>query len=208
MSRSPAERASPVPADAPSLDAVIATRRSVRRYRPDAVSDAVVREIIDLARHAPSSMDGQPCEFVVVRGRQACARLAAIKERHCPPDKRAFPSTFVADAPVVVAVCVDRERSHDRGLENGVLATAFLLLAAASRGLSGVYLSARRDGDPDLTTEIRDALALPPRLDPITLVPLGYPDGPPPPKALRPLEEIVHHEAVDRAPRAHRRPPA
>jgi len=201
MSRVPAARAQPrvVPA---TLDDAIVGRRSIRRYRPDAVPDALLHEILDLARHAPTSMDGQPCHFVVIRDRAACARLAAIKVRHCPEDKKAFPCDFLADAPVVVAVCVDRERSHDRGVENGVLATAFLLLAAASRGLGGVYLSAHRDGDPGLAADIAALLALPAHVDPIALVPLGYPTTAPVPKALRPLEEIVHDEVFDRAIRA------
>ena len=205
MPRAPAERASPDLAAA-TFDDVVGRRRSVRRYRPDAVPDAVLCEIIDLARRAPSSMDGQPCHFVVVRERAACARLAAIKCRHCPEEKQSFPSDFVAEAPAVIAVCVDRDRSHDRGLENGVLATGFLLLAAQSRGLAGVYLSARRDGDPELADEIRAALELPAHVDPVTLVPLGYPFTPPPPKSLRPLKDIIHDEIFDRT--AGRRPTA
>jgi hypothetical protein len=114
---------------------------------------------VNLARHAPSSMDGQPCHFVVVRDPAARRALAAIKNRHCPPEKRAFPSDFLADVPVVIVVCVDRGRSNDRDVENAAVATAFLLLAAQSRGLGSVYMTARRDGDPELAAEVRALLA-------------------------------------------------
>lgn len=190
---------------AASLDETIAGRRSIRSYRPEAVTDTLLHEILDLARHAPSSMDGQPCHFIVIRDPATRSRLAAIKDAHCPPEKRAFPADFLADTPVVIAVCVDRQRSHDRPVENAVLATAFLLLAAASRGLGSVYLSAHRDGDPALREEIRALLTLPSHVDPVTLVPLGYARATAPPKRLRSLEEIVHDDLFRGTVRARRR---
>jgi len=203
---------SPIPVERPAGDAIetaferlVMGRRSIRRYRAAAVPDALLHDILDLARHAPSSMDGQPCHFVVIRDRTTLQRLAAIKNLHCPPEKKAFPSDFVASAPVVVAVCVERGRGNDRELENAVLATAFLLLAAQSRGLGSVYLSAQRPGDPGLAMEVRGLLGLPPDVDAVTLVPLGAPDESPPPKILRPLEDIIHDEIFDRAVPARRR---
>jgi nitroreductase len=199
MSQAPAERATPGPVTATVRD-VIVRRRSVRSYRRDTIPDAVLHELIDLARRAPSSMDGQPCHFLVVRDRGTRARLAAIKARHCPDEKRGYPCDFVADAPVVIAVCVDRERSHERGLENAALAAAFLLLAAADRGLGAIYLTAQRAGDPGLAADVKALFALPPHLDPIALIPLGHPAETPTPKTLRPLAEIVHDETFHGAP--------
>jgi nitroreductase len=202
----------PIPAESPAggtlataFEEIVSRRRSIRCYRAEAVPDALLHDILHLARQAPSSMDGQPCHFVVVRDPITLRRLAAIKNRHCPPEKQAFPADFVADAPVVIAVCVERGRGYDRGLESAVLATAFLLLAAQSRALGSVYLSANRQDDPGLATEIRDLLRLPPGVDPVTLVPLGAPDEAPLPKTLRPLEEIIHDEIFERTVRSRRR---
>jgi len=183
---------------ATSFDKVVATRRSIRVYDRREVSDSVVREILDLARHAPTSMNGQACCFLVIRDPATKRRLAEIKNLHSPPEKRSYPADYLADAPVIVAVCVERARSFGREPENGILATAFLLLAATSRGLSGVYLSATQRDDPELTASIRDLLHIPAGIDPITLVPLGYPGAEPPAKTLRPLEEIIRYEFFDR----------
>jgi len=180
-----------------TVDDAISCRRSVRHYLPNAVPEGVVRSLVDLARHAPSSMDGQPCHFIVIRDRATCRQLADIKRRHCPPDKRSYPCDFLADAPVVIVVCVEREQSHDRALENGVMASAFLLLAAAGRGLGTVYLTAQRQGDVALADEIRGLLAIPAGIDPITLIPLGYPAGSPHSKELRDIDTILHHERFD-----------
>jgi nitroreductase len=177
-----------------TLDECIRGRRSVRRYLPREVSDALVSEILDLARHAPSSMDGQPCCFVVVRRGETKTRLAEMKDAHCPPEKRAYPAGFLAAAPVVVAVCVERDRAHGREQENAILATGFLLLSAHERGLSGVYLSAYQRDDPTLAREIARVLDLPPHIEAVTLVPLGYPAGDPPPKTMRSITTLVHQE--------------
>ena len=182
-----------------SLDECIRTRRSIRRYQPRDIPDAVVGEVLDLARHAPSSMGGQPLCFVVVRDGETKRRLAAAKDAHCAPEKRAdYPAGFLAAAPVVVAVCVERERAQGRDRENAILGTAYLLLAAHQRGLGGVYLSAYQAGDAALTREIRALLLLPPEVEPVTLVPLGYPAETPPPKPMRTLGTIVHAEAFGR----------
>jgi nitroreductase len=170
------------------------TRRSIRQYEPRTVPDAVLTEVLDLARCAPSSMDGQPCCFVVIRHPETKRRIADLKNAACPPEKRAFPADFLAEAPVVVAVCIDRTRANERGRENGILATGHLLLAAHSLGLSGVYLSAYESQGGPLLGALSSLLDLPGTVEPVTLVPLGFPVGTPPPKTLRPLETLIHYE--------------
>lgn len=177
---------------------IVARRRSIRRYQTRAVGEAEICALLDLARRAPSSMNGQPCHFVVVRDRETLRRIAAVKNRYCPAGKRAYPADFVAAAPLVVAVCVERERSFGRGLENGVLAAAFLLLAACEQGLGGVFLTAYQNDDPGLAAEIGGLLCLPASVEPVALVPLGVPAEEPPAKEFRPLQEIVHDERFAR----------
>jgi nitroreductase len=178
------------------LDEAMRGRRSIRRYTRRDVPDEVVRELLDLARHAPSSMDGQPWCFIVIRSEETKRKLATLKNAHCAPEKRtAFPADFLSDAPVVVAVCVERRRSHDRERENGALAAAHLLLAAHARGLGGVYLTTRGTTSAQLTEEIRTLLGLPPDVEPEALIPIGFPAESPRPKSLRPLTEMIHSEA-------------
>ena len=98
------------------------------------------------------------------------------------------------NAPVVVVVCVDRERSFNRGVENAVLATANIMLGAHSKGLGSVYMSAYRSDDPSISEEIRQILSIPQDVEPITMVPIGYPDETPKPKTLISLDEVVFYE--------------
>jgi len=46
----------------------IRTRKSMRGFRPDPVPKEVLRDILDIARRAPSSMNTQPWEITVVSG--------------------------------------------------------------------------------------------------------------------------------------------
>jgi nitroreductase len=176
------------------FDESVRRRRSVRKYRGEDVPLSLVSELIDLARNAPSSLDRQPWTFIVVREAGTKQRLAEIKNRFCPPDKRAFPADFLTRAPVLIIVCVDGEAAGDRAVENGILAAAYLLLGAVSRGLGGVYLSAYQRDEPALAEAIRHLLAIPENVLPVTIVPLGYPAEAPPPKSLRPLKEMIRYE--------------
>lgn len=180
------------------IDEAIRGRRSIRKYKCRAISDSILRDLLRLAAHAPSSMNGQPWHFIVIRTEKTKKQLAGIKNKYCPVEKQVYQADFLRKAPVIIVVCVDREKSYNREVENGVLATANLLLGAYSRGLGSVYLSAYRNGEPALSEEISRLLCLPPHIHPITVVPLGYPDETPEPKMIRPLEGVISHETFGR----------
>lgn len=178
-----------------NLDSVIKGRRSIRKYQSRDIPDPVIEDLLDLGRYAPSSMNGQPWYFIVVRNDKTKRRLVEIKNRYCPAEKSMYKADFVRDAPVVIVVCVDHERSFNREVENAVLATAHILLGAYEKGLGSVYMSAYKRDDAHISEEIRQTLAIPGSVDPITMIPLGYPDETPEPKTMGPLDEVVFHES-------------
>ena len=180
------------------IDESIKGRRSIRRYQDKDIPDSVIKELLDLAIYAPSSMNGQPWYFIVVRAGKTKEQMVEIKNRYCPVKKQDYKADFLRRAPVIIVVCVDKEKSYDREIENGVLATANLMLGAYSRGLGSVYLSAHRLGQPEISQELRKILNIPQNIDPITLIPLGHPDEIPEPKIVSPLEERIFYETFDR----------
>ncbi|MFY9559988.1 MAG: nitroreductase family protein [Terriglobales bacterium] len=177
-----------------TVDEAIKARRSIRKYQDRPVSESDVNHLLDLARYSPSSMNGQPWHFVVIREYGIKKELAEIKNRYCPVEKRSYEADFLETAPVVIVICVDTERSFGRELENSVLAAANLLLAARAAGLGSVYMSAYAADEPRLAEEIGRILNIPDKIRPLTIIPLGYPDEFPPPKALRPPKEMIHLE--------------
>ncbi len=63
-------------ADSLSYEELVASRRSIRGYRPDPVSKELMAEIIAIAKRAPSSMNTQPWNFHAITG----APLELIRE--------------------------------------------------------------------------------------------------------------------------------
>lgn len=176
------------------IDEALQGRRSIRKYQAKDIPDSLIKELLGLAIQAPSSMNGQPWYFIIVKSKKTKEKLAEIKNRYCPIEKQQYKADFLQDAPVIIVVCVDKETSYEREIENGVLATANLIVAAYSRGIGSVYLSAYRTGEPRISQEIKQLLEIPQHIEPITIIPLGYPDEIPEPKVLRPLEKMIFHE--------------
>jgi nitroreductase len=56
----------------------IRTLRSVRRFRPDPVPEAVLRQILEAAIHAPSARNAQPWVFIVVRDSETKRAIGAF----------------------------------------------------------------------------------------------------------------------------------
>jgi len=176
------------------IDKVIKGRRSIRRYQERDIPDSVIKELLSLAIYAPSSMNGQPWHFIIVRDKKKKEQLVEIKNKYCPVEKRDYKADFLQQAPVIIIICVIKEKSFDREIENGVLAAANLMLGAYSRGIGSVYLSAHRVGDPNISREIRQILNIPKNVDPVALIPLGFPNEIPETKNFIPLEKIISYE--------------
>jgi len=59
-------------------------------------------------------MNGQPWYFIVVRAENTKEQLAEIKNRYCPMEKQNYRADFLQKAPVIIVVCVDKQKSYDR----------------------------------------------------------------------------------------------
>jgi len=177
------------------FDEVIRRRRSIRKYQDKDIPDDVIEDLLAWATHAPSSLNGQPWQFIVIRSNATKKKLVEIKNKYCPMEKQTYKADFLAEAPVVIVVCVDKQKSFEREIENGVLATANILLGAHHKGLGSVYMSAHRAGDPRISEDVRQTLGIPGTIDPITIIPLGYPGESPQPKTIVSLDEVIYNEA-------------
>ena len=59
---------------------VITTRRSTRRFRPDAVPEEKLRQVVEAGRYAPSGGNSQTTHFFVIRDKAVLAELARLAE--------------------------------------------------------------------------------------------------------------------------------
>ena len=173
----------PQEASSPSALEVIASRKSVRSYTDQPVTDEQVETMLRAAMSAPTGMNVQPWRFVVVRD-------PAVKEKLAGPR-----GGMIAQAPVVFVVCGEttlmrkpqgQPDAEAVEVENGnwtqdcSAATENLLLAAEALGLGAVWTAAYPY--EARVNPIREALGLPENVTPLCVVPCGYPAGDDQPK--------------------------
>ncbi|MFP3985818.1 MAG: nitroreductase family protein [Candidatus Bathyarchaeia archaeon] len=165
----------------------IKNRRSIRAFRETKLSDEQVETLIDAARHAPSAGNIQPWEFIIVRDSRIKRELSAA----------ALNQMFIAEAPVVIVVCANEERSSrgygSRGvdlycLQDTAAATENMLLAAHAMGLGACWVGAFRE------ETVRKVLKTPSHVRPIAIIPVGYHAEKPRPRGRRSMSDIVHYE--------------
>jgi len=165
----------------------IKTRRSIRAFTGENVSEEIVNKILDAARWAPSAGNLQPWEFVVVRDPKVKRGLATA----------ALHQMFIAEAPVVIVVCANENRSAwgygSRGstlycLQDTAAATENILLTAHSLGLGTCWVGAFNE------EAARRVLDIPLGVRPVAIIPLGYPAEKPSPTPRRGFNEILHYE--------------
>jgi nitroreductase family protein len=112
----------------------IIDRVSVRRYTDRTLSDEQVSAILHAAMSAPSGVNRQPWEFIVIDDRKLLDQLAD-----------ALPyAKMAAQAPVAIVVCGNKERFLE-GVDDNLweqdlsAASENILLAAHAIGLGGVW---------------------------------------------------------------------
>ncbi len=147
----------------------IRTRRSIRAYTPESVSDADVEALLRAAMQAPSAANQQAWHFVVIDER---ALLDQVPEFHpyCP---------FIREAPLAIAVCGDLTREKFGGqfwVQDCSAATQNLLLEAHGRRLGAVWLAVHPI--EERVRGVRALLNLPEVLVPLNLVCVGHPSKP------------------------------
>jgi nitroreductase len=146
------------------MDAIL-TRRSIRKYTDQPVSEESVSELLRAAMAAPSAGNQQPWQFVVIRERKTLDQLAVVHPY----------AAMARTAQVAVAVCGDLSLETNQGywVQDCAAATENLLIAAEARGLGAVWLGVYPR--EDRVASIQALLSLPDNVIPLSVVPIGYP---------------------------------
>ncbi len=155
----------------------IATRTSVRAYTSESVSEADIETLLRAAMAAPSAMNRQPWEFVVVNNPDTLKFLSG-KLRY---------ARMLEQAPLAIVVCAEKMLTLRDGsvVENNFwehdasAAAENLLLAAHALGLGAVWTAA---SDPERSSIVKEALGIPGTITPLCVIPIGHPAENPEPK--------------------------
>jgi nitroreductase len=165
------------------MDAIeaITTRRSIRKFTTEPVSEHTLHELLDAAMLAPSSSNGQPWHFVVITDRKVLDQIPKFHQY----------SGMLKEAPLAIVVCGDLKLEMGKGVwvQDCSAATENLLLAAHAVGLGAVWLGVYPI--EERVSGVRMLLGLPADIIPLCIIAIGYPAETKPP-ANRFNPERVH----------------
>jgi F420 biosynthesis protein FbiB-like protein len=197
--------------DAGDFLTFLADRRSIRRYSPRQLDEAMLRTVLEAARWAPSAHNRQPWRLVVLTDPEDKLRLAHVmadrlrRERLADGDdeveitadvNRSINKLRQAAALIVVLMTMegmDRYADERRNTLERVMATQStamagqnMLLMAHKLGLGACWVCAPLFADE----EAIDVLECPADWEPQGLIMLGWPEKVPPARQRKSLEEI------------------
>jgi nitroreductase len=144
----------------------IFTRRSIRKYKKQSISEKIMHDVLNAAFSAPSAGNQQPWHFIILDERKI---LNVIHTFH-PSAK------MLKEADKAILVCGDLNLEKFKGfwMIDCAAATQNILLAAHSLGLGACWLGVYpREGR---VAGMRKLLQLPSHIIPFAVVSLGYPN--------------------------------
>jgi nitroreductase len=146
-----------------AMEAIL-TRRSIRSYTDEPVSEEVVNELLKAAMSAPTTAE-EPWHFIVVRDRDL---LGAVPSFHAH-------AQMLKKAQVGIVVCGDPTWGYlrDRWPLDCAAATENMLIAANARGLGAVWVGIYPV--PERIEGLRKLLGIPEPILPLCVVSVGHP---------------------------------
>jgi len=141
----------------------IKTRRSVRKFREEPVSEEAVDAILEAGRWAPSGLNNQPWRFAVVRNREIITRISKLTHY----------GRIVLGAQVLIPVFLDTAKIYHR--EKDI------------QGIGAVWLGEIIKGNQ----QIKSLLGLGDELELMAVIALGWPAESPRTTKRRSLKELI-----------------
>ncbi|MCI8667146.1 MAG: nitroreductase [Dorea sp.] len=139
-------------------------RYSVRSYKKQPVEKEKLDKILEAAHAAPTAANLQPVRLIVVQSEEGLGKIGKAANLY--------------GAPLAIIVCADHEKAWVRSFDkkqtsdiDASILTDHMMLQAAEAGLGSVWICAF---NPDIITQ---EFGLPPHLEPINILAVGYADG-------------------------------
>ena len=147
-----------------AIDAIL-SRRSIRKYTAEPVTEETVKALLEAAMSAPSAGNQQIWHFVVIDDRKILDEV---------PNFHTY-AAMLKEAPLAIAVCADLQIEKNKGfwVQDCAAATENVLLAAQAMGLGAVWLGIYpRD---ERVQGLQKLLGLPEQVIPLCIISVGHP---------------------------------
>jgi len=207
---------------------LVQNRRSMRAFTDEAVSDEQIEKMIAAAGYAPSGMNYQPWEFIIVRDKEEIDKLVHISfDRSKMPmneDKKMPKHMKAANNPQVLIVAVGDTRKNislpgqfydfkDGKLElkeamgmlsieslaNTSMANAFLQMITAASTLGLGAQYVTMVTSAFKEKEVRKILDIPDYMKIFDCAAIGHPAYAPRKKYVKPVENSIHYGRYDKS---------
>ena len=162
-------------------------RYSCRKYKDTPVEDKKLMQVLEAARVAPSAKNKQPWHYIIIQDSEILEKVKSCYKRE-----------WINSAPMIIVACGDHKISWRRsdGKDHTDIDMAIsidhLTLAATDAGLATCWVC-KFD-----VMKCAEILELPEGIEPVALIPIGYPADEPDPerheRARNDLNEIVHKD--------------
>jgi tRNA (guanine-N1)-methyltransferase len=161
----------------------IFTRRSIRKYKNEPISDEQLEILLKAGMSAPSAMNSQNWEFVIVRDKNHLSKLSTLNPYH----------QMLKDSALAIVVCGNTSKilGDEYWIQNCSAATQNILIQANEMGLGAVWLGVAPYEEK--MKKISDNLNLPDYVKPLGIISIGVPDEFKQPQNNFSLEKI-HYE--------------
>ena len=175
-----------------TLDELIATRRSVRKYNTEKVEKEKIEALINAAIWAPTASNLQLWNFVVVQDEKTLEKI------------KLFSPGMPKTAHCAIVICVDLAEAEARGgaliRKIAPIDTAFaaqnILLKAHELGLGTCVVKSYNE------KSVGQILKLPDEVAALMLVAVGYYENPPKAPARKSISEVIHYDRWESEARA------
>ena len=141
----------------------ILSRRSIRRFTEEQVSENQIKTLLEVAMAAPSAHNRKPWHFVVVTERETLDHLAKSHKY----------GKMLNEAPLCISVCGDQSVSKSFWVQDCSASTENLLLAATALGLGAVWCGVYPH--QELIVAISNILGIEAPIVPLNLIAIGHP---------------------------------
>src|SRR5215216_554642 len=91
--------------------------RQSRQYKPDAVSDDIVQELLEIARWTGSARNTQPWQFIVITDKEQLRKISQVRT----------PINWVAGAPLAIAIVLDGASPMTEAYDEGRITERILI---------------------------------------------------------------------------------
>jgi len=157
----------------------ILTRRSVRRYKNESVSEEILDKILEAGRQSPSAANRQPWHFIIVTDQHVKNKLGS----------GLFNRFIKSSAFTIIGVYTPKDPISNRwGQIDTTIAMQSMVIAAHVQGIGSCWIGAFNE------EKVKETLDIPEEAKVVAILSFGIPAEEPGQKRKKSKEKIYHYD--------------